>query len=804
MQLRRALFQSTMLSGLVFAGFSAADPPPDLIVDDNTPYNVTGTEAFSTVWVGRTLGTQSISVLDANILNSANTTLGVESASDGNNAAVTGTWTNSGSFVLGQDGGNNALAIRDHGNLSVTSGMLVGANTGSNGNAVVISGEGSRLSVGNRIDIGPSGSYNSVTVEDGATLDVLMGSRIGGGTSSQSPSSNNSVTVTGQGSSMTLGGTFRIGDGTNHASSDNSLFVLDGGTVNLNAADRRTFIGYRSSDMNNSLIVSGVGSSYSARGTILVGTDDDGDSRFQPVNSLLEVSRGGRVSTTGNLAVGSTSTLRVGAGSTISAVDLVLQDGAMLDMEIDAQDTGSIVLSGSAHLDGTLATRFTGDTLLKSYTIIMASQDITGAFAAYTPTGLPGFFSSTLSYGPTEVTLRVAADFAAVPALTPNELAVGAALVGIINTPESAVFATLPEALSPLYALDASQLPKALNALSGESHASDQSLQLSGSLYSRRSLLGRLRQGTYAGQTDALALLSFGGPMVTSSTKGKGQALAPAKGTTSWAEIYGSQTDLDGNPGTSDVRSSFASVMTGADSRIENWLVGAAVGYTQTSTTINDLSSSSDVDSLLGALYAGTTVGSWNIRLGASHAWNQTETNRTITYPGYQEQASADHDSKTTQLFAELAYGLVVGSAAVEPFAGLAWVNVDADGFAEAGASAGLTVSSTSSSVTYSTLGVRAATSMDLSNGGVLQPRGSLAWQTASGDLSPSAQMAFLSAPTAGFTVGGAPLAENSALIEIGADLIISPQTQIGLVYFGQYADEVSNYGIQANVTWTF
>ena len=64
--------------------------------------------------------------------------------------------------------------------------------------------------------------------------------------------------------------------------------------------------------------------------------------------------------------------------------------------------------------------------------------------------------------------------------------------------------------------------------------------------------------------------------------------------------------------------------------------------------------------------------------------------------------------------------------------------------------------------------------------------------------------MAFLSAPNAGFTAAGAPLAENSALIEVGADWIISPQTQIGLSYFGQYADDVSNYGIQANVTWTF
>jgi subtilase-type serine protease len=86
----------------------------------------------------------------------------------------------------------------------------------------------------------------------------------------------------------------------------------------------------------------------------------------------------------------------------------------------------------------------------------------------------------------------------------------------------------------------------------------------------------------------------------------------------------------------------------------------------------------------------------------------------------------------------------------------------------------------------------------------VLQPRGALAWQTASGDLSPSAQMAFLSAPNAGFTVGGAPLADNAALIEIGADLLISEQARLGLSYVGQYADGVSSYGLQAAITWTF
>ena len=456
-----------------------------------------------------------------------------------------------------------------------------------------------------------------------------------------------------------------------------------------------------------------------------------------------------------------------------------------------------------ARLDGTLATNFTGESFQKSYTILTASQEITGAFASYTPVGLPGLFASTLSYGPTSVTLTIAADVTPIPGLTPNELAVGAALAGIINAPGSPVFAALPDALSPLYALDASQLPKALDALSGESYASEQTVLLGNGLYSRQAVLDRLRQGAYAGQGDALALLSNGGPTLSASTKGTDLGF-DAQATTTWAQAFGSRTELDGETDTSDVSSNFGGIMTGADTQVENWRVGAALGYTQSSTTVDDLSSSSDVDSLMAALYAGTGSGPWSVRLGATYASNQTDSSRTIAYPGFAEQASADYNSATTQLFAEVAYGMVVGTAAVEPFAGLAWINVDTDGFSETGATAGLSVSSSSSSVTYGTLGVRAATSVVTSGGMVLQPRGALAWQTASGDLSPSAQMAFLSAPNAGFTVGGAPLADNAALIEIGADLLISDQAQLGLSYVGQYADGVSSYGLQATMTWTF
>jgi outer membrane autotransporter protein len=152
---------------------------------------------------------------------------------------------------------------------------------------------------------------------------------------------------------------------------------------------------------------------------------------------------------------------------------------------------------------------------------------------------------------------------------------------------------------------------------------------------------------------------------------------------------------------------------------------------------------------------------------------------------------------------AEIGYGVAVQSLAIEPFANIAWVNLHTDDLRETGASAGLTGSSTSSSVGYSSLGVRAATSMALGDM-ALRPHASLAWQLAFGDTSPNADLAFISAPSAGFTVSGVPIAENTALVELGADLLVSPQASIGLSYLGQFAGDTSQNAVQANLNWRF
>ena len=80
----------------------------------------------------------------------------------------------------------------------------------------------------------------------------------------------------------------------------------------------------------------------------------------------------------------------------------------------------------------------------------------------------------------------------------------------------------------------------------------------------------------------------------------------------------------------------------------------------------------------------------------------------------------------------------------------------------------------------------------------------SIAWQAAFGDTSPEARLAFLSAPSANFTVSGVPIAENTALVELGANLLISPQASVGVSYIGQFADNTTQNAVQANLNWRF
>ena len=102
--------------------------------------------------------------------------------------------------------------------------------------------------------------------------------------------------------------------------------------------------------------------------------------------------------------------------------------------------------------------------------------------------------------------------------------------------------------------------------------------------------------------------------------------------------------------------------------------------------------------------------------------------------------------------------------------------------------------------VSYSTLGLRAATTIRISNM-VITPKVAAAWQHAFDDVTPDASLAFAST---GIGFAGVPLARNSLLVEAGLDLSLSPTATVGVSYSGQFASELQDNAVKGRFTWLF
>ncbi|MEL5887587.1 autotransporter outer membrane beta-barrel domain-containing protein, partial [Listeria monocytogenes] len=70
------------------------------------------------------------------------------------------------------------------------------------------------------------------------------------------------------------------------------------------------------------------------------------------------------------------------------------------------------------------------------------------------------------------------------------------------------------------------------------------------------------------------------------------------------------------------------------------------------------------------------------------------------------------------------------------------------------------------------------------------------------GDTTPQARHAFSAGDA--FTVAGAPIAQDSAVIELGVDLAVARNTRFGLSYAGQIAGSAQDHGVRADLSIRF
>ncbi len=538
-------------------------------------------------------------------------------------------------------------------------------------------------------------------------------------------------------------------------------------------------------------------------------------------STAITVNAGGTLGgtgTLGNTTVNSGGTLSPGNSIGVININgnLVLGAGSVYVIEVSPTSADRVNVSGTATLGGTVHAIFgPGIYTSNSYTILSTVGGRFGTFDALTTSGLPATLSASLSYTPTDallvtLTSTIAPVMNTLVGTTVNQRAVGGA--------QDTAFNTGRPNISALYNLSLAQLPGALDQLSGEVHPSTVGVLADESLYARSAVLGRLRQASYGGNSQ-MASLSLGGPQAFAGGE-ELSALAyskspivskappmvappPGYDVVFWAQGLGARGKFESDGNATNVRRDLAGFFTGIDTRVgSNGRAGIAAGYTGSRNAL-DGRGSSNVETGHLAGYGGWSFGSLNLRAGGAYAWHSIDTSRAIVFPGFFDNATASYGGSTGQIFGEAGYGFALGNVAVEPFAGGAWVNVKTDAALERGGVAALNVAANSFDVGYSTLGVRAASMLPLSDNMVLVPRASLAWQHAFNDVTPAAALAFQSAGIP-FVIAGVPIARDSLLTEAGLDLAIGRNATVGISYVGQLARNVQDHGAKGKFSWKF
>ncbi|MGH8039923.1 MAG: autotransporter outer membrane beta-barrel domain-containing protein [Stenotrophomonas sp.] len=509
------------------------------------------------------------------------------------------------------------------------------------------------------------------------------------------------------------------------------------------------------------------GSTQVEQGTLVVG---DASTANATLGGSVSIGQGARlqgVGRVGNLDLQGTLAPGNSIGTLHVSGNAVLQASARYEVEVDADGRhDQLAVDGTTTiLGGSVVSLADGAAWnpLTRYTLITSQGGVTGRFN--TVSNNLAFLTPTLEYAPTSVTLALARNQVAFPAVgtTYNQRSTATALESLGS---GALY-------DRVVVMDEGSARQAFDAYSGEVHASTQVTLLDDAARVRRSLANRL--------VDADA--------------GDVSAGGPASG---WATAWGhrGRNDADGNAALG--RQQGTGWMAGADLGFENDAVlGVAVGQARSTLEVDARSADARTNSKYASLYGGVGFGAWALRGGLTGGRTDSRVQR---WAADQKLHSTD-DARLWQGFVDVAHGGTVGRLHLEPYLNYAHVRLEQDGFQEWGGDAALVGDAQTRTLDIGTAGLRTQWHLEsrFSTAVVLN----LGYQRAWGDTISELSQQF-AAGGAAFLVNGLPVEEKAGVAELGFTTQLTPQVEFRADYQGRFGSSVRDQGAQLTVRAQF
>ena len=272
-------------------------------------------------------------------------------------------------------------------------------------------------------------------------------------------------------------------------------------------------------------------------------------------------------------------------------------------------------------------------------------------------------------------------------------------------------------------------------------------------------------------------------------------AAASTDGPVFWGEAQASTGRTDAVGDAASFERNSAGFIGGIESSVGDWLVGLTAGYARSTFGVDDRASSATSDTYQFGIYGGAEFGDLGLKLGAAFAAHDISTERSVIFPAFSEQLSAEYGAGTVQAYGELDYRLDLGAAVLSPFAGLAIVSRSTDAFQETGGSnAALSAERSSDQNAFTTVGVRVVAPLGFGEAtGNLH--GQIGWQHALADTQSAVELAIPSG--ASFDSVGVPIARDALSLEAGLDLALSAEATLTASYSGQLAEGTQNHSVK-------
>ena len=386
------------------------------------------------------------------------------------------------------------------------------------------------------------------------------------------------------------------------------------------------------------------------------------------------------------------------------------------------------------------------------------------------------FLSAALSYGANDVdaTLtRSGTSFASVAA-TPNQQQVAQALDTLDSS--NSLYNIVARQAS------ASDAEAAFRRLTGELHADIKGAVMEDDERAFRLIDGRLRERE------------------------------PRTGGGAWAEEYGEWNDRSGDgTNTQAFANAEHGVMFGIDGMMEDapgWRLGTAFGFGQSNyrlTADPGNSAKGGADHYRLAAYAERRWGGLSLYASGDYAYHRIDTDRFVSFDGYQGYQRAAYHAETLGGFAGMAYGLaVVPKVRVEPFANLTYGYTLMSNFGETGAN-GLHAGEDTAVQGATMLGARVWQRIDFTPSPAPDAAyASLAlragWRHRIGVAAPEGVYTFTgSAP---FTTTGARDARDALALAFGVDVHMTRALSLNLAYDASLASAASSNAVHGTLIW--